>query len=266
MKMMIKGLSLVVALVVMAVPALATTIRPTGVLSGTGGLRTKGGEVAVMTVRGDNLFRVEKNTGRIEMNGVNPKNGSATIFKYAGTLGIMNGDDAVKIFDVAVTNAEHTGEGNSVTVMDIAGITGSAAATEVAHKIGSGWDFGIISQSPAKLEKVAIINETTDTRKVAAADFGTLIICAQATTITLPAASAANIGATIRFAQIADADLAVAGAVGSIIADGNAAADSISFATASHKIGAACRAVCVSSTKWLITNESSCAMTVTGGG
>jgi hypothetical protein len=114
---------------------------------------------------------------------------------------------------------------------------------------------------------VPIVAETTAARAVTSADYGKIIACsyAGATTITLPAPSSSTIGATFFVAQTVDQTLTIIGATAdnnAIIADGVLTADQVAFSTASHKIGAMARVTGISATKWLITNASSCAMTV----
>ncbi len=263
-----------ILVLIQLVPVMAAPINPTGVIAGTGGLRTKGGELGIMTVGGDYLYRIVKGTGAQLLTVTNAAGGSANPWDYTATLGAMNGADDFTLFDVNITNADHTGSGNTVQVMDIAAITGDAHATETAIKIGAGWDAGISCASPvaitdtATIAKTAIVNEATATRLVTAADYGSIIACsyAGATTVTLPDPSADTVGATFYIASLVDQALTIVGGStannNSIIADGVLTADNVAFSTASHKIGAMCRVVGISATKWLITNASSCAMTV----
>ena len=90
-------------------------------------------------------------TGVFTMTQVNAASGSANPFDYTGTLGIMNGSDDFTLFDVNMTNANHTGT-NTVQILDIAAITGDAEATETAINIGAGWDSGLTSLSTVKLD------------------------------------------------------------------------------------------------------------------
>jgi hypothetical protein len=83
--------------------------------------------------------------------GVNAASGSANPWDYTGTLGIMNGSDDFILFDVNLTNADHTGSTNNVIVLDVANITGDAHATETAISIGTGWDYGIATGSGVKI-------------------------------------------------------------------------------------------------------------------
>jgi hypothetical protein len=82
---------------------------------------------------------------------VNTAGASANPYDYTGTLGIMDGSDDFTLFDVNVTNADHSSTGNTVQVLDVANITGDADATEVALQVGTGWDYGMSSASPVLL-------------------------------------------------------------------------------------------------------------------
>lgn len=84
---------------------------------------------------------------------VNSAGGSANPYDYTGTLGIMNGDDDFTLFDINMTNADHTGS-NTVQIMDIANITGDAHATENAVQIGTGWDLGLKVSSPVEINGI----------------------------------------------------------------------------------------------------------------
>lgn len=95
---------------------------------------------------------------------------------------------------------------------------------------------------------------------VVAADHGTLF---QATTanvnFTLPAI-ASNVGFSAEFLRCDDFNLVITSAEGTnILVDGNAGATSLTFSTASHKIGARVKveAMYVNATlKWVVTNKS----------
>lgn len=97
--------------------------------------------------------------GAITQTQVNAASGSANPYDYTGTLGIMNGSDDFTLFDANITNANHTGS-NTVQVLDVANITGDAEATETAIKIGTGWDSGITSGSPAALNAGITVDST----------------------------------------------------------------------------------------------------------
>ena len=129
---------------------------------------------------------------------VNAASGSANPYDYTGTLGIMNGSDDFTLFDANITNANHTGS-NTIQVLDVANITGDAEATETAIKIGTGWDSGITSGSPAALNAGITVDSTafsvTDTTGAVATassvSVGTWLKLAQAATVAVGA------GATI---------------------------------------------------------------------
>jgi len=64
MRFQIRWAALVAVLILLlSIPALAVNIVPSGVTAGTGGLTTKGGQLAVQTTRGVDLFKVVKGTG-----------------------------------------------------------------------------------------------------------------------------------------------------------------------------------------------------------
>ncbi len=86
--------------------------------------------------------------GAVSLTQTNAAGGSANPFDWTGTLGAMNGSDNFTLFDVNLTNANHTSTGNTVEIVDIANITGDADATEYGIKIGTGWDYGVYSDSP----------------------------------------------------------------------------------------------------------------------
>jgi hypothetical protein len=128
-------------------------------------------------------------TGAVAQTQTNAAGGSANPWDYTATLGIMNGSDDFTLFDVNITNADHTGSGNTVQVMDIAGITGDAHATETAIKIGAGWDTGITTSSP-----IALSGATSGGITIAPIATGTAVATIQnqnvaASTITLPSAT-----------------------------------------------------------------------------
>lgn len=81
--------------------------------------------------------------GEVDLTLVNAASGSANPFDFTGTLGIMDNSDDFTVLDINITNADHTGSGNTIQAVDIAGITGDAEATETAVVIGTGWDYGL---------------------------------------------------------------------------------------------------------------------------
>jgi hypothetical protein len=89
---------------------------------------------------------------------------------------------------------------------------------------------------------------------VTAEDNGLLFLATAAVTFTLPAKQN---GLAFRFAQTADANLVIGGS-SDIVVKGNAAASSVTFSTASEKIGShvlvECLYVAAGTLKWLVTN------------
>lgn len=74
-----------------------------------------------------------------------------------------------------------------------------------------------------------------------------------AITVTLPAASAALVGIYYELMVIADVTVVVAATNASeLIMFNDTAANSFTWSTSSEKVGASCKALCVSATKWAI--------------
>jgi hypothetical protein len=97
---------------------------------------------------------------------------------------------------------------------------------------------------------------------VVAADNGLLFLATAAATFTLPAKQN---GLAFRFAQTADANLVIQGA-GDLVHKGNAAANTVTFSTASEKIGShvlvECLYIAAGTLKWLVTNLGGTTATV----
>jgi len=104
-------------------------------------------------------------TGATNYTQVNAAGGSANPWDYTGTLGVMNGSDDFTLFDINVTNANHTGSSNVIKVLDIANITGDAEATETAISIGTGWDVGIATSSGLQVGAAGEVATAIDTFK-----------------------------------------------------------------------------------------------------
>lgn len=97
---------------------------------------------------------------------------------------------------------------------------------------------------------IRVVNKAAD-YTVTAADHGTLFTASAAATFTLPTLAP---GLHFMFYNTADSNMAVisAGSADDIITDGDAAADSVTFSTASHKIGGGVMVVAnEAGTKWL---------------
>jgi hypothetical protein len=97
---------------------------------------------------------------------------------------------------------------------------------------------------------------------VTAGDNGLLFLATAAVNFTLPAKQN---GLAFRFAQTADANLVITGSA-DIIAKGNATATTVTFSTASEKIGSQvlveCMYVNTGTLKWLVTNVGGTTPTV----
>jgi hypothetical protein len=95
-----------------------------------------------------------------------------------------------------------------------------------------------------------------------AADNGMLFIATDAVTFTLPTKEN---GLTFRFVQTADANLAISGSA-DIVHKHNAAANSVTFATASQRIGSHALVECVytanGTLKWIVSNLGGTTATV----
>lgn len=94
------------------------------------------------------------------------------------------------------------------------------------------------------------------------ADNGTLFVCTAAATFTTPTIAA---GLSFGFIMLADANLVIssAGSADNIIADGDLAADTVTYSTASHKIGSAALLFAHPDlSKWISVNIGATAATV----
>lgn len=120
-----------------------------------------------------------------------------------------------------------------------------------------------------KLENVAMFPAFAQLTKAAdytavAGDNRKLIVLTAAVTITLPAPVA---GFALRIAQAADANMAVT-CTGKLIVDGNSAAGTVTYSTASHKKGSHILVEVVDSDgsgtlKYLVSNLGGTTMTIT---
>jgi hypothetical protein len=113
------------------------------------------------------------------IDGVNAASGSLDALTLSGTLGAFNGSDTFRSIYLNYTNANHTGTGNTVALIDIAaitgdensnlygirignltGTTGAAGEVEYAINIGTGWDYGIYSGSSINIAGAVIAGGT----------------------------------------------------------------------------------------------------------
>ena len=260
----------IVMMVLSMLPAWGAAQYTSGLRVGSGGFLLRNGDFEIQDYAQDTTFSVAKTTGNFltvgtfGMSLVNAASGSANPFDFTGTLGIMNGSDDFTLFDVNITNANHTSTSNTVQVLDIAAITGDADATETAIKIGAGWDSGITCTSPAILAVVGTVADATATRVCTSADYGKTIFLSYegAVAVTLPA-NAAAAGSVITFIVIGSntCDPTISAAtVDTLITVNDATADSVSFATG-HRIGAAVMVISTG-TVWVAINLGSTTMTV----
>src|SRR5574343_148330 len=88
-------------------------------------------------------------TGSTSITKVNAAGGSANALTLSGTLGIMDGSDTFRGILIDYTNANHTGSDNSFIGIHIDGITGDAQSGDYGVYVGSGWDYGLVTLSPA---------------------------------------------------------------------------------------------------------------------
>jgi len=121
--------------------------------------------LASPTLTGPTISGTATVSGATNYTGVNAAGGSANPWDYTGTLGVMNGSDDFTLFDINVTNANHTGSSNVIKVLDIANITGDAEATETAISIGTGWDVGIATSSGLQVGAAGEVATAIDTFK-----------------------------------------------------------------------------------------------------
>ena len=203
--------------IVAGVPGTRGTISRTGIIDANGdGLVTwNGGNIATYSDAGSSeTFSITGSSGAfatdstISQTAVNAAGGSANPYDYTGALGIMNGNDDFTLFDVNITNADHTGASNTVQALDVAAITGDAHATETAIKVGNGWDYG------ADLGDGGL---TTTGQAVIGGGYG-------ATGATLSAAGVGEFnGALTTDGTLTAADIAVGGGYGSTGCTGSSA-------------------------------------------
>lgn len=103
----------------------------------------------------------------------------------------------------------------------------------------------IMYKNNTKAQTTSVTLKMEDSGKV----FST-IGAAGAVTFTLPAVATSR-GCTYTFINGVDQNMVITAPAGTLVADGNAAATSATFSTASHKIGGACHVIC-DGTKWYL--------------
>ena len=87
-------------------------------------------------------------------------------------------------------------------------------------------------------------------------DFGSCICAPGALTATLPAPGPELAGVWVKFFSTAAGDLVITAPTGTIVTDGDAAANSITYGTAGEEIGASTTMLC-DGTSWLDINNLS---------
>ena len=117
---------------------------------------------------------------------------------------------------------------------------------------------------PSKTQTLALIRTTnrvveakTSSYTVTKSDFGKTFTtrgAGGAVTFTLPAASG-NSGASVRFIALADQNMTVAGQDEEIVYIDDLTADSVTFSTASEKIGGVLDAFC-DGTSWILMSPT----------
>lgn len=127
--------------------------------------------------------------------------------------------------------------------------------------------LGFVFDAPAGAQALpthrGVVTKAAD-YTVVAADNGVLFVATAAVNFTLPTKAH---GLTFEFLQTADANMVItsAGSADDIIVDGDAGADTITYSTASHKIGSRCRVQCIyvgANLRWIVTNMGHTAMTI----
>lgn len=92
--------------------------------------------------------------GYFQINDLPEAAASGSALDYSGTVGVMDGSDTVSIIDIGITNANHTGSGNTLRGIVFDNITGDAEASEYAIQIGTGWDRDIYASDGFTVEAV----------------------------------------------------------------------------------------------------------------
>jgi len=129
---------------------------------------------------------------------------------------------------------------------------------------GNGPDGAAFLEHPMGVERVSATTKT-----LVAADNGKMLISTAAGNYTLPANNAANVGFKVLVLQTSDNNLVITSAAGDdIIHKGNAAADTVTFGTASEKIGSMVavelRYIAADTRRWVVQNLGGTTATVAG--
>lgn len=100
-------------------------------------------DVGLYRIGADNIGMALGGALVMDWEDTNAAGAGADLVTISSTLGIMDGSDTVDGLKIALTNANHTGTGNAVNAFEVSAITGDAQATEIAAKLGAGFDIGI---------------------------------------------------------------------------------------------------------------------------
>jgi len=197
---------------------------------GRGGLLLYGGNMTVKSLAGATKFTLLGASGNTAI---------------AGTLGVTGATALNGGITVGATNFTVNGTTGAVTTASNLSVAGTST-----------------------LPFVPVVNQTIASRTISATDYGKVILCSFAgvTTVNLPAATTATIGAEFFLAQTVDQALRLVGGPiennNALIADGVLTSDMVSFETLNRKVGAMMRVMGVSATQWLVTSACSNPMTV----
>lgn len=133
-----------------------------------------------------------------------------------------------------------------------------AAARQQLIQLGCVFDDPAGSQ--ALQGALGVVEKATD-YTVVAADNGALFVATAAVNFTLPTKAH---GLNFQFLQTADANMVITGS-NDIICDGDAAASTVTYSTASHKIGSWAEIRCIyvgGALKWIAKNLGETTMTI----
>jgi hypothetical protein len=213
------------------------------------------GNTPTTTLRGGNLLGIKASDGNLYLYDPDGTDGTQL------PVGVLEHHQSTLQNGVATDRWVTWLRGGILKVGELLGLDYHARA--VLLRMGFKFD----SQSPdgaAFLVHHRKVQQTAVDVTVVAADNGDLFVATAAATFTLPTKEH---GLSFEFLQTADANMIVAsaGSADDIIADGDAGADTLTFSTASHKIGSRVRLNCIyvgANLRWIAENLGGTAMTV----
>jgi hypothetical protein len=213
---------------------------------------TDGGNSPATTIRGGNLLAIDATTGKANTYAPDANDGrqiAVGILEHNQDM-LVAGTPTDRFTQMLVHGLVRDGE--------LIGLDARAK-----QQLGQRFVFDreVSPQAGALMHPRGIYRKGAN-YSVAPADNGLLFLATAAVTFTLPAKEN---GLAFRFAQTADANLVIAGAA-DIVAKGNAGASTITFGTASEKIGSQVLVECVyvgaGTLKWVVTNLGGTTMSV----